>query len=212
MCERAARVQVRAAACRCVRSMSRSVVALHCSRVGADVASPLFRRLQDADPDIQATASATLCNVVLDTSPAQARCPAAAAPCRSMRAWRWAVPAAARCGRKRAARTAQEAVLAAGGLATLVRLASSPAAELRINAAWALQNLMHHASADVRAAVLAALPWARVEALAADADPRVQARAAPPLSPAPCSHAAASEHPADVHQPCTPLPAVFRRG
>lgn len=59
--------------------MSRSVVALHCSHVGADVASPLFRRLQDADPDIQATASATLCNVVLDTSPAQARCPRAAA-------------------------------------------------------------------------------------------------------------------------------------
>lgn len=75
-------------------------------------------------------------------------------------------------------RAAQEAVLAAGGLATLVRLASSPAAELRINAAWALQNLMHHASADVRAAVLAALPWERVEALAADADARVQARAA----------------------------------
>lgn len=69
-------------------------------------------------------------------------------------------------------------MLAAGGLATLVRLASSPAAELRINAAWALQNLMHHASADVRGAVLAALPWERVEALAADADARVQARGA----------------------------------
>ena len=70
--------QVRAAACRCVRSMSRSVVALHCSRVGADVAPPLFRRLQDSDPAIQASASATLCNVVLDTSPAQARPPALA--------------------------------------------------------------------------------------------------------------------------------------
>lgn len=65
-------------------------------------------------------------------------------------------------------------MLAAGGLATLVRLTSAPAAELRVNAAWALQNLMHHASPDVRAAVLAALPWERVEALAADADARVQ--------------------------------------
>ena len=65
-------------------------------------------------------------------------------------------------------------MLAAGGLATLVRLTSAPAAELRVNAAWALQNLMHHASPDVRAAVLAALPWERVEALATDADARVQ--------------------------------------
>jgi hypothetical protein len=67
-------------------------------------------------------------------------------------------------------------VLSAGGLALLVGLAAAPAAELRMNAAWALQNLLHHASANVRRAVLAALPWECVRALAADADPRVQAR------------------------------------
>ncbi len=175
--------------------MSRSVVALHCSRVGADVAPPLFRRLRDADPGIQATASATLCNVVLDTSPAQAR---RARPALRRRPLKPAGSCqlgsavdvsfhSAGCGGGgpcekgraadvRRARRAQEAVLSAGGLALLVGLAAAPAAELRMNAAWALQNLMHHASADVRRAVLAALPWECVRALAADADPRVQAR------------------------------------
>lgn len=54
---------------------------LRASLVDADVATPLFRLVEDQNPSIQATASATICNLVLDFSPVkvksalQALCP-----------------------------------------------------------------------------------------------------------------------------------------
>lgn len=78
-----------------------------------------------------------------------------------------------------AAAAAQESVLAAGCVGALVGLTGSPEGELRLNAVWALQNLVYSASSEVRAALLAALPWRAAVDLTNDIHTDVQARPYP---------------------------------
>jgi hypothetical protein len=68
----------------------------------------------------------------------------------------------------------QQAMLSAGCLPALVDLTSSPDAELRLNAVWALQNLVYTASAEVRSAVCSALSWRAVVDLTNDMQTDVQ--------------------------------------
>ncbi len=69
---------------------------------------------------------------------------------------------------------AQQAVLSAGCIPALATLAASPDAELRLNAVWALQNLVYTAPAEVRAAVCNALSWRAVVDLTNDMQTEVQ--------------------------------------
>ena len=70
----------------------------------------------------------------------------------------------------------QEAVLSAGCIPALIKLASSANDELRLNAVWALQNLVYQASTDVRKALLDALSWRHAMELLSDMRSEVQVR------------------------------------
>ena len=65
-------------------------------------------------------------------------------------------------------------MLAAGCISALIKLASSPNDELRLNAVWALQNLVYQANSDIRKGLLEALSWKQAMDLLSDMRSEVQ--------------------------------------
>ena len=65
-------------------------------------------------------------------------------------------------------------MLAAGCIPALIKLASSPNDELRLNAVWALQNLVYQANSDIRKGLLQALSWKQAMDLLSDMRSEVQ--------------------------------------
>ncbi|KAI8916597.1 armadillo-type protein [Powellomyces hirtus] len=133
--------RIRSAACECTRSLSRSVKNLRTSLVDAGVAIPLFKLLSDESEDVQLTASATLCNIVLDFSPMK------------------------------------KTVLENGGVERLVDLAKSMDDRLRLNAVWALKNLLFQADSDTKTRVMQELQWDGLLSLIDDAETGIQEQA-----------------------------------
>lgn len=67
-------------------------------------------------------------------------------------------------------------MLEEGGLTQLVSAAGSMDAGLRLNGMWALQNLAHGAQPQLKAQLMAALPWPTASACLCDSDPTVKVR------------------------------------
>ncbi|KAF0444540.1 ARM repeat-containing protein [Gigaspora margarita] len=132
---------VRAAACQCTRSLSRSVHILRTNLVDAGIATPLFKLLSDESTDVQTMACATLCNIVLEFSPMRKQ------------------------------------IMEQGGIEKLVKLVHSPDNTLRLNAIWALKNLVYHAESEVKYRVMEVLTYQTMEKLIEDPELDVQEKA-----------------------------------
>lgn len=114
---------IRTAACKCARSLSRSVKNLRTSLMDGGIAQPLFELLFDENQQVQIIASATLCNIILDFSPMK------------------------------------QIVIDKGGVQRLIELTRSMNSDLRLNAVWALKNMLFQADLDTKKIVMADLKW-----------------------------------------------------
>ncbi|CAG8516562.1 7810_t:CDS:10 [Funneliformis mosseae] len=132
---------IRAAACQCTRSLSRSINILRTSLVDAGIATPLFKLLSDESTDVQTTACATLCNLVLDFSPMK------------------------------------RMIMELGGIEKLVELVHSLDNTLRLNAIWALKNLVYQAESEIKEAVMKVLTYQTMENLISDQETDIQEQA-----------------------------------
>ncbi|KAJ3311832.1 Armadillo repeat-containing protein 8 [Boothiomyces sp. JEL0838] len=134
-------VAIRIAACNCARSLSRSVKSLRTSLMDAGIALPLFKLLFDSDLNVQITATATVCNIVLDFSPMK------------------------------------KIIIEQGGVKQLVALVKSNNHELKLNAAWALKNMLFNSDLETKKNVIFHLGWDGLARLIHDADVEIQTQA-----------------------------------
>ncbi|KAG0198070.1 hypothetical protein BGX28_008435 [Mortierella sp. GBA30] len=134
-------VGVRAAACQCTRSLSRSVKNLRTSLVDAGIETPLFKLLSDEDPGVLSSATATLCNIVLDVSPMK------------------------------------KTIMERGIVAKFVQMIGCGDNIVRLNAVWAIKNLVFGADSEVKEAVMQQFGYHNLARLLNDTELGIQEQA-----------------------------------
>ncbi|KAF9967916.1 hypothetical protein BGZ70_007675, partial [Mortierella alpina] len=134
-------VGVRAAACQCTRSLSRSVKNLRTSLVDAGIETPLFQLLSDEDPGVLSSATATLCNIVLDVSPMK------------------------------------KTIMERGIVAKFVHMIGYGDNIVRLNAVWAIKNLIFSADSDVKETVMQQFGYNNLARLLNDSELAIQEQA-----------------------------------
>ncbi|KAL3702075.1 hypothetical protein R1sor_020097 [Riccia sorocarpa] len=132
---------VRAAACSCIRSLSRSVRNLRTSLTDERLVEPLLKLLNDSSADIQALAVSTVSNIVLDFAPHKA------------------------------------VVFRCGGVSQLIQLSQSMDPILRVNAVWALKNLMYMSDKSLKETVMSELTFSSLVDLIFDSEEKVREQA-----------------------------------
>ncbi|KAI8349730.1 armadillo-type protein [Mortierella sp. GBAus27b] len=134
-------VGVRAAACQCTRSLSRSVKNLRTDLVDAGIELPLFELLSDSDPGVLSSATATLCNIVLDVCPMK------------------------------------KSFMERGIVAKFVKMIGSGDNIVRLNALWAVKNLVFEADSDIKETVMRQFGYDNLALLLQDDDLPIQEQA-----------------------------------
>ena len=123
-------VSVLIAACGAVRHLSRSVSILRTTLIDNGVVMPVFTLLQHSEIDVQISATATTCNLVMDFSPMRE------------------VNMTSHGSSKKL--ISVQTIAAAGVLKILCEHAHSGNVKLRLNALWALKHLVQSAGNDVK--------------------------------------------------------------
>jgi armadillo repeat-containing protein 8 len=123
-------VSVLIAACGAVRHLSRSVSILRTTLIDNGVVMPVFALLQHSEIDVQISATATTCNLVMDFSPMRE------------------VNMTSHESSKKL--ISSQTIAAAGVLKILCEHAHSGNVKLRLNALWALKHLVQSAGNDVK--------------------------------------------------------------
>lgn len=127
-------VSVLIAACGAVRHLSRSVSILRTTLIDNGIVMPIFSLLQHSEIDVQISATATTCNLVMDFSPMRE------------------VNMTSHDSSKKL--ISSQTIAAAGVLKILCEHAHSGNVKLRLNALWALKHLVQSADNDVKKSCL----------------------------------------------------------
>ncbi|CAG2231933.1 ARMC8 [Mytilus edulis] len=136
-------IKVKAAAVRCLHSLSRSVQQLRTTFQDHVVWKPLMNMIQNGPENLLVITSSTLCNLLLEFSPG------------------------------REVNTPRKAILDTGAIGILVTLTGRNESELRLNGIWGLMNMAFQSELKVKSQIIEAIGTEQLFKLLSDPDPNI---------------------------------------